>query len=70
LSIDIPIFFTQEDKLIKKLIREQGCNIYKFNYNYISSALQKFEAGYVILGRKIGQSVRSDMYIVKGFSLF
>lgn len=75
---DEPIFFDREDPnfpLFKKIIKKQGettCRD-KFDKEYISSCLNKFTHGFILLGSNLNGRLitsSSDRYYLRGYVLF
>jgi hypothetical protein len=70
-----PMYFCQDDKLIKDLIYEQGSLTAEDNFtnSHIRACLQQFTDGYVIIGQKqymgYTKSKRSRL-ILKGYCMF
>jgi len=76
IEFDIPLYFRQEDKLFKRIIKEQGVTTCRdeFMKEYINSSLQSFIDGFIILGKiinpKTSYRTPSSNYLLKGFILF
>jgi len=82
IEFNIPLHFTQEDTLFKRIIKEQSVTTCRDEFHginpmmkeYINSSLENFTDGFIILGHlttpRTSYRTPSSNYLLKGFILF
>ena len=71
---DEPIIVLKDDRFLKTIIMENGRSIYKIIPSELQKALERFDCGFVILGRKentnVNKRISTNSIILKAFTLF